>query len=127
MRFGPFMTVVAIVGALFGLGFLIAPAWVGGFYGEAMAPGEVLIARYLGAALLAIAWIVWSSRGANSAETLHSVLVANAAMQGIAAVIALHGVWTGGINALGWSSVVIHILFCAGFAYFASGKRYTVT
>jgi hypothetical protein len=123
MKIEPFLATAAIVTGLFAIGFLVAPAWIASHFGnEALTPGGMVVGRYFGAALLALAWILWASREGANAAIFQGVLVGLTITNGLDALIALHAMWTGVVHALGWSLVVVHALFGAGFAYFASGK-----
>jgi hypothetical protein len=117
------LTTAAILACLFGVGFLVAPNNVAELYGESLTPGGIVVGRYFGSQQLAIAWILWTARNGASAAVFQSVLVAIAVSQGIDILIALHAIWAGVVNALGWTSVTIHVVLSCSFAYLGFGKR----
>ena len=79
----------AILAALFGLCFLLAPGWIMQVYGYAPDPASVFFARLLGSAYIGIAMISWGAR--------HTTLVprpflvpAFATANTLGAVVAIH-------------------------------------
>jgi hypothetical protein len=123
MKLSALMTVNAIVAVVFGLGFIVAPSQVASFYspevGAAEAGGALrVIAQLLGAALVAFAVLTWVARNAPDSEARRAILLALFIGDGVGFVIALIAQIGGAVNALGWSTVAIYLLFAIGFGYF---------
>jgi hypothetical protein len=123
MKINPILILTAVVAGLFGLAFLFAPGPLVAQYGAILTPGGEVVGRYFGSVLIALAWIFWAAREGAGGALFQSVLVAGALAHGIELIIALHAIWAGILNALAWTSVVIHIVIGGGLAYFAAGNR----
>ncbi len=123
MKLNTLLVANTIVAAIFGLAFLIVPAELVGLYGPRLSPAGVVVGRIAGSTILAFAIIYWGARNSKGAEALKAVLVAGCVTNGLDALIMLHATWTGIVNAMGWSAVVINGLLALGFAYFAWNKR----
>lgn len=112
-----FLTIVAVVNALFGLAMLIAPARLATFYGMAFDATSLYVARIAGAILLGLAVTQWAAREAPASGLVTGVLVSGLVASGLAVVVEVHGTVEGVVGATaGWSTVILHALFAAGFA-----------
>jgi len=123
IKLGPFLAIAAVVAALFGLGFALAPERVVALYGATLTPAGVVVGRILGSSLIAIAIIFWASREQQGADVLRAVLIAGLVANALDLLIMLHATLSGIVSGLGWASVLLHILLGAGFGYFAFGRR----
>jgi len=113
-----FMTIVAVVAGLFGLGFIFSPEQIFSLYGAAPNESANYMAQLFGAALLGIAVILWLCKDANDSPVRQAILLGLFVVEGVGFVIALINQLGGGINPLGWSTVIIYLLFALGFGYF---------
>ena len=118
MKLNVFMTIVAVVAGLFGLGFVFSPEQLMSFYGAAPDASTNYMAQLLGAALLGIAVILWLCKDAEDSPVRQAILLGLFVAEGVGFVVALMTQLGGGINALGWSTVIIYLLFALGFGYF---------
>ena len=118
MKLNTFMAIVAVVAGLFGLGFVFVPEQVLSFYGAAPDAGVNYMAQLLGAALLGFAVILWLCKDAEDSPVRQAILLGLFVAEGVGFVVALIVQLGGGINALGWSTVLIYLLFALGFGYF---------
>lgn len=118
MKLSVFMTIVAVVAGLFGLGFVFAPEQVLSFYGAAPDAGTNYMTQLFGAALLGFAVILWLCKDAEDSPVLKAILLGLFVAEGVGFVVALMTQLGGSINALGWSTVIIYLLFALGFGYF---------
>ena len=125
MKLNTFMAIVAVVAGLFGLGFVLIPEQVLSYYGTAPNPGMNYMAQLLGAALLGSAVILWLCKDAEDSPVLQAILHGSFVGGGIGFVVALIIQLGSGINALGWSTVIIYLLFALGFGYFRFIKSAT--
>ena len=114
-----FLTFASVVAFLFALGFILMPAGLTSFYGVTLNEAGVLIAQLFGAALLGFGVLNWSARSWGEGEAKQAVLTANLATDAIGFIFALIGQLGGvpGVNALGWSTVLLYLILAAGFAY----------
>lgn len=114
--FGSLLIVSAVVYIIFGIAFVLVPGFVLALYGGMSL--EPLTDHLFGAALIGFAVLNWLGRNANEGETLRAIVLANLVSATLGFLAALLQQLSGGVNALGWSSVVIYLLLALGFAYF---------
>ena len=119
MTYRNFMTFASIVALLFALGFILMPAQLVQFYNVTLNEAGVLIAQLFGATLLGFGVLNWFARNFGEGEATQAILTANLASDAIGFIFALIGQLGGvpGVNALGWSTVLIYLILAAGFAY----------
>ena len=118
MKLNVFMAIAAVVSGLFGLGFVFVPEQLMSLYGAAPHAGANYMAQLLGGAFLGIAIILWLCKDAEVSPMRQAILLGMFVADGIGFVVALLTQLDGGINALGWSTVIIYLLFALGFGYF---------
>ena len=117
-----FFVIASMLGLVFGLAFLLAPAQLMSFYGMTLDPAGQWIGRFLGAQLVGLAIITWVARNTPTGGALSAVMIGNLVGSTIALALAvLQGV-TGIGNALVWSTAVVYAFLAAGFGYFQFGK-----
>lgn len=117
MQQSPFFVVVAIISAVFGLGFLLIPDQLAIWYGAASNDLTSMMGRFFGSALIAVAIIVFMARDLSASPALTGVLWGGLVLSVIDALLTLWSTGTGILNALGWVTLVIDVLLAAGFAY----------
>ena len=125
MKLNMFMTIVAVVAGLFGLGFVFITEQILSFYGAAPNEAVKYMAQLFGAALLGIAVILWLCKDAEDSPVRQAILLGLFVAEGVGFVVALITQLGGGINALGWSTVIFYLLFALGFGYFRFIKSAT--
>ncbi len=109
----------AVVAGLFGLSFLIIPADTLGLYGVIMVPkGGILVARLFGANMIGVAVLSWLARPLGASEALSAIVLSLVVIDGLGFIASLLAQLGGGINNLGWSTVILYLLLFLGFAYF---------
>ena len=111
------LVVSAVIGAVFGLAFLVASGPFAEIYGIKLDKAGMLLAQLFGAALIAFAVLNWFARNVTDPEARQAVVLANLTGDVIGFVVILIGQLAGIANALGWSSVGIYLLLVLGFAY----------
>ena len=119
MKIKVLMVITAIVGFLFGISFLLFPAWTEASYGVNLDAGGQLIARFLGSAYLGIATILWLARNSPSSSTRHAIVLGTFVTMSLGLIVAIYDRVLGIENALAWSTVAIFLLLSIGFGYFA--------
>jgi len=119
MTYKNITTVASIVAFVFGLGFLLMPAQLTGFYNVTLNEGGILIGQLFGAALLGFGVLNWFGRHFSDDQAQQGLANANMAADAIGFLFALMAQLNGkaGVNAMGWSTVVIYLLLTLGFAY----------
>lgn len=123
MKLKIFLTIVAVIFVVLGIGFLVMPVQITAMHGITLNAGSALLTRVLGSSLLGFGLIYWWSRNSAPSAALTGVLWASVVYNAIDALVSLQGMLAGTANALGWSFVVLHTLLTIGFVYFAFGKR----
>jgi hypothetical protein len=119
MTYKNFLTIASILAFLFGLGFALMPGQLVSFYGVDLNAAGTLIAQLYGAALLGFGLLNWFARDFSDDGAKQAVMTVNLASDALGFIFALMGQLGGvpGVNALGWSTVLIYLLLAAGFAY----------
>jgi hypothetical protein len=69
-------TVNALIAALFGIAFLVAPVQVLATYGVTVTPGTAVVSRLFGAALFGYGVLTWRVRAAAPSDALRSIVLA---------------------------------------------------
>lgn len=124
MKLSAVFSAQAILGALFGLCFLLAPEWLMGIYGTKPDLSTVFFARLLGAAYIGIAMVSWGARH-SSFETRPLLVPAFATSNSLGAVVAVYQGLYGQGNQLRWLNAVILVALAAGFVYHTFNPRVT--
>ena len=119
MTYKNFVTFASVVAFIFALGFILMPAQLIQLYNVTLNEGGILISRLFGAALLGFGVLNWSARSFGEGEATQAVLTTNLAADAVGFLFSLLGQLGGvpGVNALGWSTVLIYLILAAGFAY----------
>lgn len=119
MTYRNITTFAAIVAFVFALGFMFMPARLTSFYNVTLDDSGAFVAQLFGASLLGFGVVNWFGRGLNDGQARDAVINANLIGDAAGFVFALLGQLggVGGVNALGWSTVILYLLLTAGFAY----------
>lgn len=123
MKLSQWMAAKAVIVAVFGIGFVLVPVFMGSIYGMKVDAVAALMARLFGAAFICEAIVLWFARGGAISDKpvkglVTAVVVSNAIGFIVCLLATLAGVW----NALGWLSVGLYLVFGLGFAYFLFKK-----
>jgi uncharacterized membrane protein len=122
MKFSTFMVIYAVVSAVFGLGFVLMPGQLLPIYGVEPDAALRLIGHFFGAALLSLAILSWLARNLSNSEARRAIVLALFVGETLGFIMALIGQLNGILNALGWSVVVVYLVFALGLAYFQFSK-----
>ncbi len=105
-----------IVAGFFALGCLLIPAIMLSLYGvESSSDALVLMTRFYGAALLAIALVTFNLKNSEFNPEVKSVVFALLIFNVVGAIVALWGQVSNIFNALGWSIVIIFEFFTIAY------------
>lgn len=118
MKLSTLFTINAIIAAIFGLTFVLVPETSFSLYGFNLSPGGIIIARLFGAALLGYAVLTWFARNAGESEARKAIILAMVFSETVSFIVALLAQFSGAVNALGWSTVIIYLFLALGFGYF---------
>jgi hypothetical protein len=122
MKLETFLTIAAIIAIAFGLGFVAAPALMLTQYGIVASPGTTIMARFFGAVLLNLGFVLFFARHVIEPVTRTGIVRGSLIGAVLGLLVAIHGQRIGAVNALGWSSVAVYAFLVLGYAYFAFGK-----
>jgi len=119
MTYKNITTVASVVAFIFGLGFIFMPAQLTGFYNVTLNEGGLFIGQLFGAALLGFGVLNWFGRHFTGEQAQQGLANANIAGDTLGFIFALIAQLSGnaGVNALGWSTVLIYLLLALGFGY----------
>jgi hypothetical protein len=123
MTLKTYFSIFAVLSVLFGIGFVLAPAQVLANYGVESTPALSLMSRLFGGTLLAMAVILWCAKDFRDQAAVRAVLIGVGIADAVNLVVALLGVTSGTINALGWSTVLIYLCGALGAGYFLAANN----
>lgn len=118
MNLSLLMTINAVITAIFGILFAVAPGQVTSAYGVAADAPLRYVGQLFGAALIGFAVLTWSARNAPASDARKAIVLALFIGDAVGFILALLGQLQGVVNALGWSTVAIYLLLALGFGYF---------
>ncbi len=118
MKLSTWLTIAAVVAAVFGLGFVLVTGPLMSIYGITLDKAGTLVAQLFGASLIGFAVLNWFARNVTDRGAQQAIVLGNLAGDAVGFVMILIGQLAGVANALGWSSVAVYLLLALGFAYF---------
>ncbi len=116
MNFRSLAAASAVVSLLFGLTFCLIPGPVLPLYRQGLNLGapdaqHLTLARSFGVALLMTAATIWGMRGLIETAVQRVIARYVALAMIVGAVVHLYAVVTAAVNAVGWSSVAVFVVF----------------
>ncbi len=118
-----FLAIAAAIALLYGIAFLVIPAFVMALYGIPRDAPTILGFRFFGTTLLSLGLVVWFVRATSDRAALRGLLLGLAAGNAVGALISISATVTGVMNAMGWSAVLIYVALVAGYLYFLFDDR----
>jgi hypothetical protein len=125
MKLETFLTIAALIAIAFGLGFVAAPALMLTQYGIVATPGTAIMARFFGAVLLNLGFVLFLARRVIEPVTRTGIVRGSLIGALLGLLVAIHGQMNGAVNALGWSTVAVYAFLVLGYAYFAFGRQHS--
>jgi hypothetical protein len=113
-----FLTIISILGLLFGIGDLLIPDRIGAIYGMEASRSGILMGRFFGVALLGWALISWFAKDFHDESDLRHVLAPSGVAHTAGFIVATMGTMSGDMNAMGWTSAAIFLFGGIGSFYF---------
>jgi hypothetical protein len=110
--------VYLIVEAIFGIGFLFIPDLVMGPMGVTLDETSTSLARMFGSLLISIPVLVFFARKSSSTEFKRGVIYCCFIYLLASTVILVITQIAGLMNAMGWSIVILHLVFMLWFGYY---------
>ena len=118
MKLGTFISIHSILLFLFGLGFLLVPAWMLSVYGTSTNSTGLLVARVFGIGNIQLSILMWTSRNDVGSKILKTLVLMLFLGNALAFMLALQAQISGVFNVLGWTNVALYLLFAFGYGYF---------
>jgi len=117
MKLSTLLVVAAVIGAVFGIAFVVTTGPLLSIYGITLDKAGTLVAQLFGSLLIGLATLNWFARNVTDPQARQAVVFGNLAGDVVGFVVILLGQLAGIANALGWSNVAIYLLLALGFAY----------
>lgn len=114
MKPNVYLSVFGVLGILFGLAFLAAPAPTMEIYGVSPETSGIVLGRYFGVALVGTGVLNILCRDVHDPAALRGLLVGNAVAGVCGTAVALWQIGSGLGNVMVWSTVVIYAALAAG-------------
>ena len=119
MRRMTVFSVTGVLGAAFGLGYLLIPTSLLGFFGIEATAGAVLAARFFGASVLGYGVLAWLTRQANPAEdSSKGIALSLAVAAALGTALSLMGVLGGVLNVYGWMAAALFLVLAGAMLSF---------
>jgi hypothetical protein len=123
MKLSNFISIHSILLFLFGLGFLLVPAWMLSVYGTSANSTGLLTARMFGIGNIQLSIIMWISRNDFGSKILKTLVLLLFLGNALAFMLALQAQISGVFNVFGWTNVALYLLFAFGYGYFQLAAR----
>ena len=101
---------------------LLVPGTQLSLYGVTSGPGEKYMGQWAGLGSIAIGLLAWFARNVADPDAKRAIIITLLIYFVIGVVISVLGTISGVMSAMGWSLVIIYLLFAAGYAYFLFRK-----
>jgi hypothetical protein len=118
MKFSTLMAIKAIVCLFFGVGMVLLPTTMMSFYGATLEPDGAFMAQLFGQAFFLLGLLLWLMRNTTVAGTVRAFSLSLFLGDMVGLVISLIAVFSGVMNALGWTTVALYLFIGLGFGYF---------
>jgi hypothetical protein len=117
MKLSTLLSIVGVVGIVFGIGFVLLPAGLLSQYGVSADRYTIFMSRVYGVALIQVGLLLWLARHIADSLGRRAIVLSGLVAMVIGFVVVLRGQLDGIANGLGWSTVAIYGLFALGYAY----------
>jgi hypothetical protein len=111
------LVITAVLGTVFGLGYLLFPAAMLAAFGATTDAVGLMTARFFGGAVLGYGLVAWAHRGSSLAEACSKVVPAFALIFGLAFILSVTAQLMGLLNPVAWLSALTFLLLALGFGY----------
>jgi hypothetical protein len=120
MSINIFMKITGAVAILFGIGFLLAPAFMAATYGVAVNDATIVVTRFLG--LTSIGWglVGWLVSESSDWTALRGAVIGIAVGDILGVIVSAWYTVNGALNAMGWSAALLYGVFFLGSVYYVT-------
>ncbi len=123
MNLRTLLRITALMGVLFGAGFMVIPTMVWSLYGMTLNPGGIFQARMFGATCIGLALTILFTESLWTPALECAFAKAILAWTLVGGIVILTTQLQSVMNVLGWSYVALNLLFVVGYAYLLFIKR----
>jgi hypothetical protein len=118
MKRSTFMLIAAIIGLLFGLGFILIPDTAMSIFGSTLDAHSRFMSRTFGSTLLGVAVTFWTTRNFKDLnEVIKGVLLGGFALGLIGFIVQIWDFISGVSNNI-WITIIIYGFLSIGFGYY---------
>jgi hypothetical protein len=111
-------TITAVVATLFGVALLLVPEPFTEFYNAELGDAGSHLGRLLGVAYIGFGIIAWMAKESQDSTARRAIILGYFVSFVLAFLVALIDQIRFNFSAMGWSTVVIDLLFAIGYGYF---------
>lgn len=112
------MTAIGILGMIFGLGYLVVPTALLGFFGIEVGPGSAIAARFFGGSIFAWGVLGLTARGVPGRAGLGAIAGAFFVAFLLGTILAVWGSLAGALNAFGWVAAAFFAIVAAAMGIY---------
>ena len=123
MKLNQFFVFNAVLAVIIGVSAVLVPGPLMGLYGTSARPDINAEVQLLGTTLLAVGLVCWFARNVSDSAAQKALLRAFLIADGIGLVVVFINQLSGVYNAFGWSTVILYLVLCLGYAYFLFIKK----
>lgn len=117
MKTSTLLVIYAAISLIFGIGFLFSPNLILSMYGLELDALGIFLARILGAAMLALAFLTWSTRNIGPSEARNAIVLSIFVFESLGFVLSLIAQLAGILGVMGWSFVILFLIFAVALGY----------
>lgn len=118
MKLSTWMIITAILGLVFGLGYLLMPSTLLDIYGIDSNPSTLLAARFFGGSVVGWGVLAWFARGTAESAARSAITLSLFVTFFIGLVLTLMGVVSGVFNVYGWLTAALFLIFALAHGYY---------
>ncbi len=115
MRSSTAFLIGAVLALVFGIGFLLTPAFVLSVYGVSGDVPTVLVGRFFGVALIQLGVTLWLLKETRDAATQRGLALGGVVGAVAGIVVSTMGTMAGTLNSMGWSVVAIYVILLLAY------------
>lgn len=123
MKLKHLLSITAVLGLLFGLGFVLVPGQVVTMFGTTADKAMQHMARNFGSAMLSLAVLSWAARNAPDSVARRAIILALFVYFTLGSISIVYFQLTGIPNINGWFVLVLHVALGGAFGYYLFAGR----
>jgi hypothetical protein len=121
-----FLKALGVVAGIYGIAGVLFPNFLLTNYGVSTEAAAILMTRFFGVTLIGWGIVNWLVSDSTEWIALRGLLVAAVIADAVGVVVSVSGTMAGTMNQMGWSAVLIYVVFGLGALYFLISGHQTV-